>query len=297
MDFSPGLNPRNVFITVRDVENIFRTVGVNDLTVSSLSFYQRAFVHKSYCSKFKKNKIQDSGFVPFQDRSNERDEYFGDGLLGVMVGLYLFERFEDEDEGFLTKMRTKIVNGKTLSELASKLSLQKYILISKQVEDSCEGRNLSSLLENTLEAFISAVYHDQRARALELFKAASVGAGEGNRAGTDLFLRNPNGYAFGRVYDFVTRMIERFVDFSSLVVTENNYKDILLKHFQKTYKSSPIFREVSLNGPPHRRIFTISVHHITGEELGRGSGATKRDAQQEAAMHALTALGIEAKYI
>ena len=128
---------------------------------------------------------------------------------------------------------------------------------------------------------------------MELFKMA----GEGNGTSTDLFLRNPNGYAFGRVYDFVTRMIERFVDFSNLVVTENNYKDILLKHFQKTYKSSPIFREVSLNGPPHRRVFTISAHHVTGEELGRGCGATKRDAQQEAAMHALTALGIEAKYI
>jgi ribonuclease-3 len=285
-----GLNPNNVLVTKQDIEKIFSQVSMG-IKIHNLEHYQRAFVHKSYCSKNKKNvPVAPKDLVPFQEFSNERDEYFGDGLLGVIVGLYLFERYDEEDEGFLTKMRTKIVNGKNLSELALKLNLQKYILISKHVEDSCAGRNLPSILENTLEAFISAIYQDQKEYAVQL--------GKKFKKYVELreLVENPHTWAFGQVQKFVILLIENFIDFSELVITEDNYKDILLKHFQKTYKASPEYKEILVEGPPHQRTFTISVHHINGTELGVGQGVTKREAQQNAAMKALQKLGIEAKY-
>lgn len=260
----------NVPITQDHLETLFRGLGLEkEIVVHTLEPYQRAFVHRSYSMSLKIPFLMDAmedSLIPFQAESNERDEYLGDALLGGMVGLYLIDRFQEADEGILTKLRTRIVNGKRLSDLCVTLGLNRFILLSQEVERNL-GRKVPSILANVVEAFVAAIFHDQR-----------------QKGGVAM--------ALGKVQLFVARLLETKIDFSDLLLNDTNFKDLLLKHFQKMYKTTPLYKEVAVEGPPHERRFTVSVHHVDGSELGQGHGTTKREAQQEAARRALKQLGL-----
>lgn len=299
-------NPINALITRDDVRDIFGRVGLTDedITVFDVQHYQRAFVHKSYSltSKDRQAPTPPDGVVPLQPHNNERDEYFGDSLLGCIVAKYLFRRLVEEGEGTLTRARTKLVNGRFLAHLAAQLGFDRHVIISAHVEQKCNGRALTSVLENALEAFVAAVYHDQHAlfeRRIDEMALATRPKRRTRYVKTcDAVLArvSASGIAFAQTETFVVAMIEKLVDFSALLANESNYKDILLKHFQKKFKGSPSYKEVATEGPPHKRTFTMSVHHINGVQLGVGTGGTKRDAQHAAAREALNELGIEARY-
>lgn len=320
-------NPRNILVTEQDLQHIFELLGIKDMIVFDISNYRRAFVHKSYSIHNNTTTFAQlnseinplSGIIPLQPLSNERDEFFGDGFLDCIIAKYLYEAYDDQDEGFLTRTRTKLVNGNILSHLTYKLGLQRYVLMSKHVEDNCMGRSLTSILGDLLEAFISAIYQDQYIYAefliseqlkkqTELMNMLEEMEKNGQSvSGMKSYVQNSSqfmstiisasGFAFNKTELFVVKLIEKFIDFDELILNETNYKDILLKYFQKKYKGTPIYKEVSVEGPPHKRTFKISVHHIIDDEfLGMGEGKTKRDAQQEAAKHALEKMGLEAKY-
>ena len=307
------LNTSNMLITPDDVLNIFSILNV-DIKVENINYYQRAFVHKSYIRRQGCTTPIDTDIVPLQPQSNERDEFYGDGFIGCIVGKYLYNRYDDQ-EGFLTRLRTKLVNGKTLCKLSNKLGLSKFVLMSKHVEENCKGRQLTSVLENVLEAFISALYQDQMEYAeknlcgkkydIIEYLSQFVNSNISNNCDFRGILNEismipdicPSGWAFSQTEKFIVALFEKFEDFSELVLVENNFKDILLKYFQKKYKDGPIYKEISIEGPSHERIFTISVHHLDDALLGIGTGRTKRDAQQMAAKEALITMGLEAKYI
>ena len=176
------------------------------------------------------------------------------------------------------------------------------MLISVHVEQQCGGRTLTSVLEDALEAFVAAVYHDQHARAESMLGELRALPPTKRRTpysrAVEVLMQNctATGIAFAQTERFVVAMIETLVDFSELLAHESNYKDILMKHFQKKFKGAPSYREVSVEGPPHCRTFTIAVHHLDGAQLGVGAGKTKRDAQHAAAREALAQLGLEAQY-
>jgi ribonuclease-3 len=89
--------------------------------------------------------------------SYERIEFLGDALLGMIVANYLYTRFPDQNEGFLSKIRTKIVNGRMLGYLSDKIGFPKFAIISKQVEET-GGRNNFKIMEDIFEAFIGALF-------------------------------------------------------------------------------------------------------------------------------------------
>jgi len=241
-----------------DLRDIFGILSLSDIIIHDLQIYQLAF------------HIKKTNPSSPKERDNERDEFLGDSLIGCITALYLYERFEDENEGFLTKLKTKLVNGKMLAYLASKLNFEKYLTIP-----SCHRqKTIDAMMEDCLEAFVSALYHDQKLYA------------ETHQ------LEKPSAFALDKIQTFFIRLIETFVDFSSLIMNEDNYKDLLLKYFHKKYKSSPTYKDIMIEGPPHHRIFTVSVLHVNGEELGRGCGDTKREAEQQAAKHALQLLNL-----
>src|SRR5207253_10471206 len=92
--------------------------------------------------------------------SSERLEYLGDSLCGASVGSYLYHRFPDEDEGFLTKLRTKLVCGTRLGEFAEKLGLQEFAIISRYVEQCNNGRRNFKILEDVFESLVGALFED-----------------------------------------------------------------------------------------------------------------------------------------
>jgi len=239
-------------VSVLDIHSIFASVGIapEDLPIYCIQNYQRAFYHKSYCYP-----------------NNERDEFLGDSIIALITNLYLFDRFDDQNEGFLTKLKTKIVNGKTLADLSVKLSLQHHILVSKHVAENNNERTIQGILEDTLEAFVAAIFRDQR-------------DGTGN-----------DGVAFYKTQYFFVTLLEQYIDFSQLVLVETNYKDVLLKYFQKMFKLSPIYKDItpssSSSSLSSSMYFEVAVCHMNGNEIARGSGSSKREAQQNAAKHTL----------
>ena len=219
--------------------------------------------------------------LPLQEADNEESEFAGDSLLGCVVALYLYERYAGKGEGFLTRLRTRIVNNKMLGELAKKLGLEPWIIVSRHVEEVCVGgRGNLRLLGSMLEAWIYALFKN-----FEDSKSPGVGStGSGGSKG------------FKVVRTFLVNVIQRHVNFVELITDDTNFKDQLLRHFQATYHQPPRYREVSVVGPPHDRVFTMGVIDPANETkvIAKATARNKKVAEQEASRLALAALCPEA---
>lgn len=250
-------NKRNYLITSEDVHRILSAHGINK-KVKDINIYRKAFVHKSYCTRKNENFVTGNtncpeGCLPLQEESNERYEFLGDSILNFTVAEYMFERYPNENEGFLTRMRTKIVNGKMLAYLSNLVGLNKYVILSKQIEDS-EGRNNTNILEDAFESFITAVFYDQ---------------------GMDC------------AKEWIINVIETNLDFSELVRMNNNFKDIMLKYFQQNHGYIPKFFEVQVASDGKHKIFKLCLKDNKDSIISFGEGKTKKDAENDAAKKAI----------
>ena len=136
IDSELPFNTKNIVLSQDDLRNFFDNMGLQDIEFNNINLYRNAFVHKSYCTM--KNADFNVGnlkcpndCIPLQDKSYEQLEFLGDAILGNICGYYLYERYPDQNEGFLSKMRTKIVNGKMLGYLSDKIGFPKFAIISK----------------------------------------------------------------------------------------------------------------------------------------------------------------------
>jgi len=168
------ITPYNVLnnpITEKALANFFRKGGIS-LSPNNLSIYQRAFVYRSYVKHKVKAFVKrhgegnaelepcPEGCMELSPDCNERLEFLGDSIVGATVVSYLYRRFSENDEGFMTKLKTRLVKTNTLASFASYLGLGQYMVISKHVEDKCGGRTSPRTLEDLFEAFIGAMYLD-----------------------------------------------------------------------------------------------------------------------------------------
>lgn len=186
--------------------------------------------------------------------NNERLEYLGDAILGAIVADYLFKKYPYKDEGFLTEMRSKMVNRQQLNDIALKLSLQKLTFFNK--EDS--GLRNSQIFGNTLEALIGAVYLDK-------------------------------GYL--KTKDWVLQyIIVPHLSVDQLEQVEINMKNKLIGWANKNNKSIQ-FETINETIDRKRRIFTIAVI-IDGHTIAEAKGYSKKDASQLAAKLATEKLAL-----
>ena len=158
-------NQNNKLITSNDIVNIMETLNINDFKINDILLYQRSFIHKSYCIELYKDtdfkNIDDS--LELQEISYETMEFLGDSILGSIVSSYLYERFYkiyNQNEGFLTYLKNRIVCGESLAHLSNRLGFNRYLIISKHIEDNCDGRNNKNILEDSFEAFLGSLYLD-----------------------------------------------------------------------------------------------------------------------------------------
>ena len=224
-----------------DIEKI---IGMKPIDVTK---YRKAFVHKSVV----KNAKESSELPDFMTESYERYEFLGDSVLNLIVAKYLFHKFPNSHEGNLTKIRTKLVNGKTLSLLANKLELSKFLILNYKVEN-INGRNNNRILEDVFESLICAIYLD---------------------------------LGFNYAEKFVLNLIEKHINFDELLI-DDNYKDILLRFCQSKFGTTPNYKIVETSGPPHNRTFKIYCY-IQDLEYKYGKGKNKKDAEQIAAKETL----------
>jgi dsRNA-specific ribonuclease len=236
-------NPNNRLITREEIENIlnyFGNIGDNNqfLKINNLEHYQQAFVHESYFQaiqyKISDLKFDKSNNIPFYipKESSERLEYLGDHILKSTMSRYLFERFDNEREGFLTKLKIKIEKCSMLHKIAVTLGFKKFLLLSLQVENQSilsldRGRNTPSIFEDAFEAFIGSILVD---------------FGEYGYLYADRFVRN---------------VIENIIDFAELISKNDNFKDSLQRFYQKNEKwGTPSYISLNEEGPLYRKIFT-----------------------------------------
>ena len=184
--------------------------------------------------------------------SNERMEFLGDSVVGLVVNEFLYKKFTKLREGELTKMKSLLVSRVILSRSANQLGLGHYILLS-DAEKGSGGRNRASILADTLEGIIGAMYLD--------------GGIEVARKITERLL---------------LREVNSILSDANLA----NYKSMLQEYVQGEFKTHPQYRISSEYGPDHQKMFTVEVV-VSGKTYGRGHGSNKKEAEQEAARDAL----------
>lgn len=250
-------NPANNLMMEEDVIALLSTYGVRS-GIRDMSMYRMAMVHKSYCTRKNENFIDGNANCPehclgLQENSNERLEFLGDSVLSVVVASYLYERYPESEEGFLTKMRTKLVNGEMLAFLSGKIGLGKYVLVSKQIEEG-NGRTNTKILEDTFEAFLGAIFLD---------------------------------LGFEAARDFILSILESTLDFAELVSSNNNYKDTLIKYIQHNFGYLPKFCDVRCN----QRETSVCIKNKDGTIICTGKGPNKKVAEYNASYNALKYFG------
>lgn len=184
--------------------------------------------------------------------SNERMEFLGDSVVGLAVNEFLYNKFPKLREGELTKMKSLLVSRVILSRTANNMGLGQYVLLS-DAENESGGRNRASILADTLEGVIGAVYLD--------------GGLEPARQITERLL---------------LKEVHEILSDANLA----NYKSMLQEYVQGEFKTHPQYRISSENGPDHHKLFAVDVV-VNGRSLGRGHGSNKKEAEQEAARDAL----------
>jgi dsRNA-specific ribonuclease len=246
-------NPNNQLITKEEVEgilNYFGNIGNNGerLLIKNLDFYQRAFVNESYHQAVQNYVINPDHhsnepiYLNYISKtSNETLEFLGDHILKTCLGRYLYERFPNEREGFLTRLKIKIEKCSMLHKFAVTLGFKKYLLLSLQIENQTilgqdRGRGTPSIYEDAFEAFLGSIMED---------------FGEYGYLYADRFLRN---------------IIENTIDFAELISKNDNFKDSLQRFFQSLKWKTPTYVNVIQEGPLYRKIFTRLLY-ISNEQL------------------------------
>ena len=263
-------NVKNKIIPVAVIQKVLQEYGVTH-KFKDLSLFKQACVHTSYVDKSDVWSKQEEPMIvaerppnclPLQAADNEELEYAGDGILSAVVATYLKERFAGQGEGFMTNLRTEIVNNDRLGELTKAIGLAPWLVISRHVEEVCGGRQNLRLLGSMFEAWLGAIYY---------------AAGKGGRG-------------FELVQTFVTNVMERHIYFMELITKNTNYKDQLLRWFQAEYHQPPKYKVVHEEGPSHDRIFTMGVLSPEGAVIATATARNKKEAEQESSRLALELL-------
>jgi ribonuclease-3 len=192
----------------------------------------------------------------FPSLSNERLEFLGDSVLNLIVGEYLYRTYPRAAEGDLTKIRSRLVNGKALAAYGKDLQLSSFILMSPSAAQSV-GKGYETIVSDTFEALVAAIYLD-------------------------------SGFSAART--FVERQVALALSCGSVVTADENYKSRLLEYAQSHGFGVPRYVIIKEEGPDHDRTFTVEVY-LRNERHGAGSGKNKKEAEQAAALKALAHLG------
>lgn len=281
-------NPYNKLVTKEYIEGVLEKIVGTKLKIHNLYLYQVAFIHKSVYKKniappptTSKESIEPLIFY----HTYESLEFVGDAWLGAIAADYLYHRYPGQNEGFLTKLRTKIVCSKNLAKFAEYLGMYEYLLLSPRIEQSV-GRHYQTFLEDIFEAFCGAIKLDLGIQVLTVF------------------LKN---------------LIEATVHFNNIILFDDDYKSTLLQYFQKNGWNHPTYTTISQSGASHQRCYNMGVDYLESHAdhnlpyietnidlslkdnrnkrnpyklLAMGNANTKKEAEQLASKEGLKIFGI-----
>lgn len=224
---------------------------ITGLPVINPSYYLRAIRHRSM--------LVEEDFEASD--SYERLEFLGDAVLDLIVTEIIFEYYPHKNEGFLTKLRSKLVKGDSLAMYADILELGAII----EVGQRAKGQGIEhskSILADIFEALVGALYLDQ---------------------------------GYNKAFWFVRNILDEHVDMEEILKTLDNFKSTLLEYSQAQGWAVPEYEVVSESGPGHDKTFVIEVM-VDGDVMGEGEGKSKKQAEQAAAREALMHLKAGEEY-
>ncbi len=222
-----------------DFSKFEETIGI---TFQNKALLEQAFTHRSYLNEHRDKEIE----------HNERLEFLGDAVLELIVTEHLFGKYPGNDEGELTSYRSALVNYITLSDVALKLGMNDYLLLSKgEAKDT--GRARQIILANTIEALIGAIHLDQGYETAKFFISQSI-----------------------------FNLIEKIVEEKTWLDAKSKFQE----QAQENEGVTPAYKITKEEGPDHDKQFTVGVY-LGKEKIAEGEGKSKQEAEQVAAANAL----------
>ncbi len=207
----------------------------------------QALKHRSYLTQSGESRIA----------SNERLELLGDAVLGFVVTEFLYHKYPHETEGILTNYKSLLVSGRLLAEVANDFGLGQFLLLNES-EARSGGRKRTSILADSVEAMIGAIYLDGGIEPARRF-----------------------------IKQNITFRLENLLNDGRL----RNNKSLLQEHCQSLCWDGPTYHIESESGPDHQKVFTVTAV-VNGKVVGRGKGTSKKKAEQKAASQALQRLDL-----
>lgn len=217
----------------------------------NVSYLKTALTHSSYSNELKLKKIN--------SECNERLEFLGDSVISIAAATYLFNKYPDQPEGELTRRRAVIVCRDALSSYAKELSLGDYLYLGNG-EEKNNARERKSLLENTFEALMGAIYLDGDEHRMDI------------------------------IFGIVRPFFEKELDAWEKGKIVKDYKSELQQIIQQSGVDTLAYVTVGESGPDHEKTFDVEAR-MNSNIIGRGRGSSKREAEQNAAREALKLFG------
>lgn len=232
---------------MNDIENLIQNAREIEVKLGyhfkDRNLLALAFIHRSYVNE--NREVQEH---------NERLEFLGDSVLGLLVAEYLYKYLPTTPEGELSYLRSRLVEASSCMQYVQKLDVEEYVLLGKG-ERMNDGRGRDSILADLFEGIIGAIFLDGGIDAASAF-----------------FFKN-----------FTSEINE------ILKTPLSNWKAMLQDYCQKKYHITPTYEVIDQSGPDHSKTFTIAVI-VNEEQLGVGMGSSKKEAQQGAAEDAMSRL-------
>ena len=279
-------NKVNKLTSKNTVQNILKKYGIFQ-NINNLDLYQDAMVHESYtigkikevCSRDNVKIVKNpDGCVLLRERSYERLEFLGDAVIENIIVSYLYRRYPDQREGFLSSMKMNLVNRITLGHLAKVIGLHEYLIIGRTLDDMQNAREEDKILCDIFEAFIAAIYLDFNNDKHGFLSSFISGAGY---QVAELFLIN-------LIEDEMSQL-----DITTFILDDRNYKNKIIKLIKRVNKYNPVFKVVKSDiTKSGETIITVNLlNPNTKEVLSEGKGKDMKKAEQDCSKNALIKMG------
>lgn len=226
-------NISNKLINRQIIENIInKYMGNTPVCINNIKKFQKAFIHKSFCPVVDSDNSDSDNCCAIEfnytlNSSNERLEFLGDKVIDLITTEFLFDKYPNKDEGFLTKLKSRLVKKESLSYLGDKLGFKDLLLLSSHIE-RISGRNNPRFLEDIFESFMGILYKDQGSNLLICKK-------------------------------FLLGVYSEYINLDDLINKNDNYKDSLLRYFHSKGWGHPVYKNIYHIGNVYCREFTTIV--------------------------------------
>ena len=246
-------NIKNKLVTKQFVESTVNKYSKGEfIKINNLRLYQTPFIQKSFCMSDADNSESDNcssiKFNSYDNINNERLEFLGDKVIDFITTEFLFDTFPDKDEGFLTKLKSRMVKKESLANLGTKLGFKEYMLISPHVERN-DGRNNPRFLEDIFESFVGGLYKDQKSN-IDIAR------------------------------NFVLGVYSEFINIDDLININDNFKDSLLRYFHSKSYGHPVYTALYSVGNTSFKEFT-TVLLLSKETYGIETDLKLRKNQEK----------------